>query len=160
MRREPISSNKLFHRFLLMKVQGEERTSNFLESVYVSAVGQLPFHALQLKQPTRTEGHNMESAGEHSVEEEETIYSTLDYYHTTEIPGTLAVVRYTIDVDEFGGMSVSERAYPDRPEGWCDLEKDIPEALGIGIDVSVLSHIDPEMLPEINQFLNGAGTEV
>ncbi len=159
-RREPISSNKLFHRFLLMKVQGEERTSNFLESVYVSAVGQLPFHALQLEQPAGREGHSMEGVEGAVVDEEETIYSTLDYYCTAEIPGTLAVVRYTIDVDEFGGMSVSERAYPDRPEGWCDLEQDVVEALGIGIDVAVLSHVDPEMLPEINQFLTDVGTEV
>jgi len=158
--RQPISSNKLVYRFLLMKVEGEEISSNLLERIYVATSLELPLHALQLEQPAGTEGHSMEAVEQVGVEEEAAVYSTLDYYHASEIPGTLAVVRYTVDVDEFGGMSVSERAYPDRPEGWCDLENDVPEALSAGIDVSVLSHVDPEMLPEINAFLTDVGTEV
>ena len=143
-----------------MKIKGEQGCSNLLERLYVTTRLKLPLHALQLKQPAGGEGHNMGAAGGTGVEEEEVIYSTLDFYQTTEIPGTLAVVRYTIDVDELGGMCVSERAYPDRPEGWCDLEEDVLEALSVGIDVSVLSHVDPELLPEINQFLTDVGTEV
>ena len=143
-----------------MKVEGEQRSSDFLERLYVTTRLKLPLHALQLEQPAGGEGHSMEGVERAVVDEEEAIYSTLDFYSTTEIPGTLAVVRYTIDADEYGGLSVSERAYPDRPEGWCDLESDVPEALSIGIDVSVLSHVDPEMLPEINQFLTDVGTEV
>ena len=158
--RQPISSNKLVYRFLLMKVEGEEISSNFLERLHVAASLKLPLHALQLEHPAGTESHSMEVVEETGVDKEETVYSTLDYYQTTEIPGTLAVVRYTVDIDEFGGMSVSERAYPDRPEGWCDLEADVLEALSAGIDVAVLSHIDPELLPEINQFLTDVGTEV
>ena len=45
------------------------------------------------------------------------------------------------------------------PEGFCSLEKDVPEALSHGIDAAVLSHLDPEEFPEINAFL-GDTTEV
>ena len=157
---KPARSNKLVHGFLLMKIESEERSANFLESLYVSTVLKVPPHALQLERSAGGESHYAESSGEETLEEEEVGFSTLDYYAASEIPGTLAVVRYTIDVDEFGGISVSERAYPDRPEGWCDLEQDVVEALSIGIDVAILSHVDPELLPEINQFLTDVGTEV
>lgn len=143
-----------------MKIEGEQRCSNLLERLYVTTRLKLPLHALQLKHPAGGEGHSMEEAEGLGVEEEETVFSTLDYYHTSQIPGILAVVRYTIDADEFGGLSVSERVYPDTPEGWCGLEEDVPEALSAGIDVAILSHVDPEMLPEINQFLIDVGSEV
>jgi len=69
-------------------------------------------------------------------------------------------VRYTADFDEIGGLDVTERSYADTPEGFCALEEDVPEALSIGVDVAVLSHIDPEYLPEINQFLADSAKEV
>ena len=56
---------------------------------------------------------------------------------------------------------MTEAVYTDTPEGYCKLEEDVPEALAHGIDVSVLSHIDPELLPEINAFLlDSDATEV
>jgi hypothetical protein len=50
-------------------------------------------------------------------------------------------------------FDVTEAVYTDTPEGYCKLEEDVPGALAHGIDVSVLSHLDPEILPEINAFL-------
>ena len=158
--REPISSNKFFYHVLLLKVETEQRSSDFLERLNVSAGLELPLHALQLEHPAGCKSHSMEAVEGSRVEEEEVAYASLDYYCTQEIPGTLAVVRYTVDVDVFGGMCVSERAYPDRPEGFCDLQEDVPEALSAGIDVCVMSHVDPEILPEINAFLKDVGTEV
>ena len=86
-------------------------------------------------------------------EEESAVYSTLDYYSTSEIPGVLAIVRFTTSDDHERVFDVTEVVYSDTPEGYCRLEEDVPVALANGIDVSVLSHIDPELLPEINAFL-------
>ena len=56
---------------------------------------------------------------------------------------------------------MAEMVYRDCPEDYCRREQDVPEALSHGIDVSVLSHLEPEMLPEINAFLIDAdATEV
>ena len=48
---------------------------------------------------------------------------------------------------------MTEVVYTDTPEGYCKLEEDVPEALAHGIDAAVLSHLEPEMFPEINAFL-------
>jgi len=149
--REPTRTNHVFHRLLLLKIHGEQGATNLLERLYVATRLQFPLHPFEFEQPTCTEGHDMESDGEAPAQEE--IYSTLDYYETCGIPGILAIVRYTADFDEIGGLDVTERSYADTPEGFCALEEDVPEALSIGVDVAVLSHIDPEYLPEINQFL-------
>jgi len=92
-------------------------------------------------------------------EEESVVFSTLDFYCTSEIPGVLAIVRFTTSDDHERVFDVTEVVYSDTPEGYCKLEEDVPVALANGIDVSVLSHIDPELLPEINAFLIDA-TEV
>ena len=49
--RKPISSNKFFYHVLLLKVETEQRSSDFLERLNVSAGLELPLHALQLEHP-------------------------------------------------------------------------------------------------------------
>ena len=157
--REPTRSNKIVHSLLLMKIEGEQRATDFLERLYVATRLQLPLHPFEFEHPAGGKCHKVETDGKEPVEEEE-VYSTLDYYEATEIPGILAVVRYTADFDEVGGLNITERSYADTPEGFCSLEEDVPQALSIGVCVAVLSHIDPEYLPEINQFLADSTSEV
>lgn len=156
-RREPTFSNKLFHHILVLKVQSEEFSSNLLESVYVATRLKLSLHPLQLEQPLGGHSHNeLVDAGSVVEEKEEIVYSTLDFFCTSEIPGVLAIVRFTTSDDHERVFDVTEAVYADTPEGFCSLEKDVPEALSHGIDVAVLTHFDSEDLPEINAFLGDA----
>ncbi len=152
-RREPTLSNKLFHDILVLKVKGEEFSSNLLESVYVATRLKLSLHPLQLEEPLGGHGHNEPVSEGSAVEEEEIVYSTLDFYTAAEIPGVLAIVRFTTSDDRERVFDVTEVVYGNTPEGFCGLEKDVPEALSHGIDAAVLSHLDPEEFPEINAFL-------
>jgi len=152
-RGQPTLGNKLFHRILLMKIQGEQVSSDLLERIYVATRLKVSLHPLQLEEPPCGHSHNGFSSEEGDVEEESVVYSTLDFYCTSEIPGVLAIVRFTTSDDHERVFDVTEVVYTDTPEGYCTLEEDVPVALANGIDVSVLSHIDPELLPEINAFL-------
>ena len=145
-----------------MKIEGEQGCSNFLERLYIATRLKLPLHALQLEEPPGGHSHNGSIDEEQDVEEEESIvFSTLDYYSANEIPGVLAIVRFTTSDDHERVFDVTEVVYTDTPEGYCKVEEDVPEALAHGIDVAVLSHLDPEDLPEINAFLVDAdATEV
>ncbi len=159
--RQPTFSNKLFHSLLLLKIQSEQLATNRLERIWIATRLKLSLHPLQLEEASGRESHNGYSNGEDVVEEESVVYSTLDFYCTTEIPSVLAIVRFTTSDDHERVFDVTEMVYRDCPEDYCRLEEDVPEALSHGIDVSVLSHIDPEMLPEINAFLIDAdATEV
>ena len=152
-RREPTFSNKLFHHILVLKVQSEEFSSNLLESVYVATRLKLSLHPLQLEEPPSGHCHNEPVDEGSAVEEEEIVYSTLDFYCTSEIPGVLAIVRFTTSDDHERVFDVTEVLYADTPEGFCSIERDVPEALSNGIDAAVLTHLDSEELPEINAFL-------
>ena len=150
---QPTLSNKVFHRFLLMKIESEQVSTNLLERVWIATRLKLSLHPLQLEEASSGEGHNGYSNEEQEMEEESVVFSTLDFYCTSEIPGVLAIVRFTTSDDHERVFDVTEVVYTDTPEGYCKLEEDVPVALAHGIDVSVLSHIDPELLPEINAFL-------
>jgi hypothetical protein len=144
-----------------MKVQGEQVSSDLLERIYVATRLKVSLHPLQLEEPPCGHSHNGFSSEEGDVEEESVVYSTLDFYCTSEIPGVLAIVRFTTSDDHERVFDVTEAVYTDTPEGYCKLEEDVPQALAHGIDVSVLSHVDPELFPEINAFLmDSDATEV
>ena len=156
---KPTLRNKVFHSLLLLKIPSEQLTTDSLERIWVATRLKLPLHPLQLEEPSSGHGHNETGDEGSAVEEEEIVYSTLDCYLTSEIPGVLAIVRFTTSDDHERVFDVTEAVYGDTLEGFCALEKDVPEALGHGIDVAVLSHLDPEEFPEINAFL-GDTTEV
>ncbi len=159
--REPTLRDKLFHRLLLLKIQSEQFSSDGLQRVWVATRLKLPLHPLQLEEPPSGHSHNGSSSEEQDVEEESVVYSTLDFYSACEIPGVLAIVRFTTADDHERVFDVTEVVYTDTPEGYCKIEEDVPQALAHGIDVAVLSHLDPEDLPEINAFLIDAdATEV
>ena len=157
--REPTHSNKIFHSLLLMKIHGEQRTTDFLQRLYVATRLQLPLNPFEFEHPAGGEGHTV-GTGEGEDVDDESVFSTLDYYEGSEIMGILALVRYTADFFEVGGLNVTERSYTNTAEGFCALERDVPEALSIGVDVAILTHVDSEDLPEINQFLTDSPTEV
>jgi hypothetical protein len=142
-----------------MKIQGEQVSSDLLERIYVATRLKLSLHPFQLEEASSGERHNGCRSEDEMEEEESVVFSTLDYYSASEIPGVLAIVRFTTSDDHERVFDVTEVVYTDTPEGYCKLEEDVPVALANGIDVSVLSHIDPELLPEINAFLIDA-TEV
>ena len=152
--REPTLRNKLFYRFLLMKIQSEQFSSDSLQRVWVATRLKLSLHPFELEEPPGGHSHNGSIGEEQDVEEEESIvFSTLDFYCTSEIPGVLAIVRFTTSDDHERVFDVTEVIYSDSPEGYCKLEEDVPVALAHGIDVAVLTHLDAEDLPEINAFL-------
>jgi hypothetical protein len=152
-RGKPTLFNKVFHRFLLMKIEGEQFSSDLLERVWVATRLKLSLHPLQLEEASGGESHNGYSDEEQEMEEESVVFSTLDFYCTSEIPGVIAIVRFTTSDDHERVFDVTEVVYTDTPEGYCKLEEDVPQALAHGIDVSVLSHLEPELFPEINSFL-------
>ena len=139
-RREPTLSNKFFHHVLVLKVKGEEFSSNLLESLWIATRLKLSLEPLQLEEPSCGERHNEPVDEDPAVEEEKIVYSTLDFYCTSEIPSVLAIVRFTISDDHQRVFDVTEVVYADTPEGFCSLEKDVPEALSNGVDVAVMSH--------------------
>ncbi len=143
-----------------MKIEGEQRGSDFLERLYVTTRLKLSLHPFELEEPPCGHSHNGSIDEEQEVEEESIVFSTLDYYSASEIPGVLAIVRFTTSDDHERVFDVTEVVYTDTPEGYCKIEEDVPAALANGIDVAVLSHLDPEDLPEINAFLTDVGTEV
>ena len=153
---KPTLRHKVFHSLLLLKIQSEQFTTDSLERVWIATRLKLSLHPLQLEEPPSGHSHNEPVSEDFAVEEEEIVYSTLDFYTAVEIPGVLAIVRFTTSDDHERVFDVTEVVYSDTPEGFCGLERDVPEALSHGIDAAVLSHLDPEDLPEINAFLGDA----
>ena len=150
---KPTLRHKVFHSLLLLKIQSEQLTTDSLERVYIATRLKLSLHPLQLEEPPSGHSHNEPVSEDSAVEEEEIVYSTLDFYCTSEIPGVLAIVRFTTSDDHQRVFDVTEVVYADSPEGFCSLEKDVPEALSHGIDAAVLTHLDSEEFPEIDAFL-------
>ncbi len=158
--REPTLRDKLFHRVLLLKIQSEQFSSDGLERVWISTRLKLPLHPLQLEESPSGHSHNGSIREEQDVEEKSTVFLTFDFYPAFEIPGVLAIVRFTIpDSHDHPGVDVTEVVYPNSPDGYCRLEEDVPSALAHGVNVLMLSHMDTGDLPEINALLNST-TEV
>lgn len=149
---KPPLSHKVFNTLLLGKVHLEDVTAGFLERLYVAAVANVSPHLLELEKPTSGESHNGEGE-EINVNESEQVYATLNFYIASQMPRTLAVVRYTADLSDTG-PGVYERHYADTCDSREALQEDVTEALSFGINTAVLSHYPPECFPAISQFLH------
>lgn len=79
--------------------------------------------------------------------EEERTYAMLSFFMVSEMPGVVAVVRYT------GPGCVSEHQYQETPEDYCRLQEEVDGALMMGIDVSVMTNHDPEEFPQLYSYL-------
>ncbi len=146
----------VFHGLLMAKVQTEGLATDLAQFLLTFALFKITPEALQLEKSSGGEaGHNEVSNEDDAVESEgeSTIVSELSYYKTTEIPGVIAIVRYYADDDEGKAIGVGEDSFLDDPDEFCRVQSQVQEALLEGINVAMMSHLEPEAFPEINQFL-------
>ena len=136
--------------FLLLKVQGEQRMTDLAKFVLRIASVQISSEALQLEKPTGGKRHNQEK---HRVAMDETAFATLSYYMVSEMPGTLAIVRYHARDDHDRTTAVAEDTFFDTPDDFCRLQDDVEDSLLSGIDVCVMSNHPPETFEEINKYI-------
>ena len=138
--------------FLLLKVQGEQRMTDLAKFVLRIASVQISPEALQLEKPTGGETHNGNSSGGKAAMDE-TAFATLSYYMVSEMPGTLAIVRYHARDDHDRTTAVAEDTFFDTPEDFCRLQDDVEDALLTGVDVCVMSNHPPEDFEAIDKYL-------
>ena len=138
--------------FLLLKVQGEERMADLAKFVLRFASVQISSKALQLEKTTGGKRHNWDSSNGKAAMDE-TAFATLSYYCVSEMPGTLAVVRYHARDDHDRTTAVAEDTFFDTPDDFCRLQDDVEDALLTGVDVCVMSNHDPSVFPDINKFI-------
>ena len=143
---------KACNSFLLLKVQGEQRMADLAKFLIGFASVQISSEALQLEEPTGGQRHNEISSGA-EVAMDETAFATLSYYCVSEMPGTLAVVRYHARDDHDRTTAVAEDTFFDTPDDFCRLQDDVEDALLTGVDVCVMSNHDPSVFPDINKFI-------
>ena len=79
--------------------------------------------------------------------------TTITYYKLRRDPGYLAIVRYTAYHPDGKPVKIGEYLYQDTPEQFCELERDVEQALHNGIDASVLSAYEYEVFPLISEYL-------
>ena len=138
--------------FLLLKVQAEERMADLAKFLLRIATFQIASEAFQLEKPTGGQTHNGNSNGA-KVGMDETAFATLSYYMVSEMPGTLAIVRYHARDDHDRTTAVAEDTFFDTPEDFCRLQDDVEDALLTGVDVCVMSRYEPETFEAINKYL-------
>ncbi len=113
---------------------------------------QLSTDALQLEEFPGGHSHNGDSNGT-KVAMDETAFATLSYYMVSEMPGTLAIVRYHARDDHDRTTAVAEDTFFDTPDDFCRLQDDVEDALLTGVDVCVMSNHPPEDFSEIDKYL-------
>ena len=143
---------KGLNSLLLLKVQGEERMADLAKFVLRFAVVKITPETLQLEETTGGQTHNEISNGA-KVGMDETAFATLSYYMVSEMPGTLAIVRYHARDDHDRTTAVAEDTFFDTPEDFCRLQDDVEDALLTGVDVCVMSFHEPETFENINKYL-------
>ena len=116
------------------------------------AVVEVAAESLQLEKPTGGETHN-ENSSSGKAAMDETAFATLSYYMVSEMPGTLAIVRYHARDDHDRTTAVAEDNFFDTPDDYARLQDDVEDALLTGVDVCVMSNHDPEVFPDINKFI-------
>ena len=116
------------------------------------AVVKIAPETLQLEKPTGGKTHNGNSSGA-EVAMDETAFSTLSYFMVSEMPGTLAIVRYHARDDHDRTTAVAEDTFFDTPDDFCRLQDDVEDALLTGVDVCVMSNHPPEDFEGINKYI-------
>jgi len=149
--REPSLIDKTFYRLLLVQIQLQQRVTDFAQLLFGVTSLEIPPEHFQLELPSGAE-HNEDAEGE-DVESEEVVYATLTYYMVQEIPGALGIVRFHAEDAETNFYDVTEDVFEDSPEEFCRFQREVTEALEMGVDVCVMSSFDPESFPDINQYL-------
>ena len=143
---------------LLRKVQGEKIVTDFAQVLLRIAVIELPTKSLQSEEAASRQTHNGNSDGAEAAMDERP-YAVLSYYTISEIPGTLAIVRYTARGEKAENTGVAEEKFFDTPDDFCRVQDSVEDALLTGVDVCVMSDRPPETFEHIFKFLN-EGTEL
>ena len=125
--------------------------AHFAKRFLIFATRHITAQTLQLEQPAGRHRHNESS--DSKVAMDETAFATLSYYMVSELPGTLAVVRYHATDGESSSIAVAEDLFFDTPDDFCRLQDDVEDALLSGVDICVMSHHEPETFSEINKYL-------
>ena len=137
-----------------MQVEVEQRLCNFAELLFVLTVSDGSRETFQLEKASGSQRHNVEKS-EAAVEQEaeSPIFSHLSFYCVSEIPNILAIVRYSASNDHDQIMAVAEDMFFDNEEDYARLEREVEDALLTGVDVTMLSHYEPEHFPTIWSYL-------
>jgi len=150
--RQPAFVYKGLNGFLLLKVQAEQRVTDLAKFLLRFATVKIAAETLQGEESTGRQTHNGDSNGAR-VGMDETAFATLSYYMVSELPGTLAVVRYHASDDKAQTIAVAEDLFFDTPDDFCRLQDDVEDSLLTGVDVCVMSNHPPETFSEINKYL-------
>lgn len=151
LRRSPSKLPPVRDHLLLSEIEVEEAVGNFLDLINAAArsdglsmteSGELTFQG---------EGHDEDS--EESGEEVQ-METTLTFYCVSEIPGCLAVARFTAKDEEGKTIAITEDYYKDVEEELTRLEYETEECMNEGIDVDIMSHHDIEIFPYIYSVLS------
>lgn len=124
--------------------------ANLAKRLLIFATLHITPKPLELEETTGGQTHNGDSNGA-EVAMDEAAYATLSYYMVSEMPGTLAIVRYHAR-DDFS-TAVAEDTFFDTPGDFCRLQDDVEDALLTGVDVCVMSNHPPENFGEIAKYL-------
>ena len=143
---------KACNGFLLLKVQAEQRVADLAKFLLGVATVEISAEALQGEKPTGGQGHNQDSSFA-GVTMDETAFATLSYYMVSEMPGTLAIVRYHASDDRDQTIAIAEDMFFDTPDDFCRLQDDVEDALLSGVDICVMSVHPPETFSEIAKYL-------
>ena len=138
--------------FLLLKVQAEQRMADLAKFLLRVATVKIAPETFQLEESTGGQSHNGDSNGA-KVGMDETAFATLSYYMVSEMPGTLAIVRYHARDDHDRTTAVAEDTFFDTPDDFCRLQNDVEDALLTGVDVCVMSNHPPEHFEEIDKYI-------
>ena len=140
---------------LLSEEEIEQRIGNFLELVEIVAAGDGITMLNSGEIPFQGEIHDDDEEDDAWAEDMiEPVPTVLTFYASSEIPDTLALVRFSAQDPESDIMLVSEDHYKETPEELVRLESDVHDCLMEGIDVSVLSSHELDTFPYLKQIID------
>jgi len=150
--RKPAIVNQAFYGLLLVQIELEQRVADLAQLLYGVTSGEVSPDSLQLELAAGGE-HDEDGADDDS---EEVVYSTLHYYMVQAVPGLIGIARFHASDAETGFYDVAEDAFLDTPEDFCRFQREVSEALEMGVDVCVMSSFSPDNFPEVNNYLADA----
>lgn len=139
---------------LLSEEEIEQRIGNFLELVEIVAAGDRVAMLSSGEVSFEGEIHDDEEDDAWAEDLMEPVPTVLTFYASSEIPDTLALVRFTAQDPESDIMLVSEDHYKETAEELARLESDVHDCLMEGIDVSVLSSHELDTFPYLKQIID------
>ena len=138
---------------LLSEEEIEQRIGDFLQLIEIAAAGDDVSMLGSSEFPFQRQVHGDDEVEDSDGSMEEFVPTVLTFYVSSEMPDTLALVRFSAWDEESGIMLVNEDRYSETPDELVRLESDVHDCLMEGIDVSVLSHHELETFPYIESII-------